>query len=134
MKFSSDKFEKFEAEAGRTTPFITFDVYARLYFSSAATKFTGISSNKFKSAQILFNIDEQVIAFKLLTEINEGALPIKMPQQGGAFLNAKAFAFKYDMMSGEKLSTKYKGKYLLEKGEIENIGEIYFINLLQMKK
>ena len=133
MKFSAEQFEKFEAQAGRTTPYVTFDLNARLYFSSAATKMAGISHATYKSAELLFNVKEQVIALKLLNEHIDGALPIKIPQQGGAFIIAKAFAIKYEMMSGEKLSEIYNGKYLLEKGEIEGVGEIFFINLRQKK-
>lgn len=133
MKFDLNQFEKFIAPSGRMTPFATFDANAKIYFSSAAAKQHNIFERNYKFAQLFLNKQERIIAIKLLNEQTEGALQLKLLPQGGAFINAKSFAFKYEMMSGEKLSETYKGKYLLEEAELEGEGDVFFINLNQKK-
>lgn len=133
MQFEQSQFEMFVAPSGRTTPYMTLDLNARMYFSSAATKAYDILDSKHKSAQLFFSTESNIIAIKLLNKSEEGTLPLKSPKQGGTFINAKSFAIKYEMMEGDKLADRFRGKYLVEKGEIEGIGQVFFIKLNEKK-
>ncbi len=120
------------AERSRTTPYFTLDANARLYFSAAAAQAFDIKEGKYEAVKLYFSKQAsgvKMIAIKLLQEEEAGALKIKYPPQGGAIVNAKAFAIKYGIMNGEKLSDRYKGKYVPEKAHVDGIGEVFIIHL-----
>ena len=134
MSIETIKLEEFHAPSGRTTPYATFDTNARIYLSSAATKVYSINDEVYNLVKIYYSSDDKIIVLKFIkSDSTEGALSLKSPKQGGAFINAKSFAIHYNMMEGDKLSAQYNGKYLLEKGKHNELGEVFFMNLNEKK-
>ena len=134
MHFNALKLEKFDAPSGRTTPYATFSDNGRMYVSSAATKLFGLEEKKYPAVNIYYNVAEKVMALKFLEEQTDGALSFKSAKHGGGFVNCKSFAITYDMMQGERLSGEYVGKYILEKGIHDTLGEVFFVNLKEKKQ
>lgn len=133
MQFNELPLEKFEAPGGRMTPYATFSGNGRMYLSSAATKLFELNEKCYPSVSIYYNNDDRVMALKFLGEQEDGALSVKYGTQGGGFINCKSFAIKYNMMEKEKLSSEYAGKYLLEKGTHDTLGDVFFVNLKEKK-
>ena len=133
MEPSNLQFERYDAQRGRVTPIISFNQAGNIYFSAGLTKKYFKSGETPVCVALYFDQKNELIALKLLKEIESGMVSLKAGHTGGAFINTKAFAIKYSLMSGAKLKDVYVGQYYPIEETIQGIGKVLLVNLKEKK-
>ncbi len=115
-------FEEYRSIGGRIIPRITLGNGGGLNISAGFAKKYDIQN--VIGVKLFFDRTNVAIGLKLLTEAEEGMLKIKLaPNQGGAYINARAFLIKFDIET-KKLAGRYEPK------EIDSPnGKIFVIEL-----
>ena len=134
MEYKREQFEEYNAAGGRITPIVTFGKTGGLYMSAGFTKKYEISQDTYKGVKLYYDRVNEIIAIKFLKESESGMLGLKLGQSGGAFLNSKSFAIKYDMVVNDLLKEKYQGKFDPIDGNIDGIGKVILIKLTEKRK
>lgn len=139
MKYEINQFEEFKAPSGRVTPLVTFGPGGSLYLSSALTQMYGLNEKNYPAVKLYYNKIGKIIAIKPLKSKEEGSINLKSGEHGGAFINSRAFAIKYEMdekKAGEgfKLKDTYMGKYDVSEEDISGMGKVFVINLGNKRK
>ncbi len=129
MQLEELKFEEFNAPSGRATPFVTLNANAKIYLSTATSNIYEVNDEKYPAVKMYYDKEQKVIAIKPLEQMEEGALPLKSPKYGGAFINGISFATKYDLMSEGRILPVFVGKYLVEKKQVSGLGNVLLFDL-----
>ncbi len=136
MDTSNLTFKKYEAKGGRFSPIVSINKNGNIYFSSGVTKKYGITESSCVGISLYYDEQNKVIAIKILKEKEDGMLSIKTGQGGGATINSKAFAVRFNFMKENKVSVKeeYAGQYYPIEEDIKGIGKVLLINLKEKRK
>ena len=129
MDTNSLKLQAFHAPSGRANPFVTINSNGRIYLSTATSTIYEIDDKKYPAVKIYYDPQNKVVAIKPLLQMEEGALALKSPKIGGAFINGASFAVKYGLMEGGKVIPDYVGKYRVEKKQVGDIGKVLLFDL-----